>query len=431
MSSDGSSISNCKYCLDELENSFEKFHEAHTECTKQFNECLAKFEPLTDRILEVLPNHIIKLFLEPKINLKNLGSFSHSQFQHLQNKLIKIASEFSSTDQFIIILFHSSEIGFIVCNQIDSLPNFLFDLKSLLYLGVTFTTNFSGLDEFSLAFFPNLLCLDLTLQTNHPFPRILNGGNQKSLKYLKLTQPPTNPNIQVPDGIESCLDLEILTLDIPLTEYPLSLCYLSKLHSLRITGSIKNWKVIFPNSMVNLTSLQSLELISKIIPYKTDEDDEQELLENINSIEVINVTVEDRLLNLHTLLVQGFTFGYDEFFPILNARRLDKLAIIYCDLDEISEEFVIFESLKELNLSNNRIEEIPDFIRRLGYVQNIHIEHNRVKDLTNLCRINRIQFIDASHNIIEVVPEHLISKKKIQVNLNDNKISLNQTSSSI
>lgn len=427
MSSEKSSTKYCKYCFEELENEFEKFHDAHNDCDKQFNECMMKFESFIDKIVDILPDHTFKIFLEPKINMKTLGSFSYNQFEHIQNKISKISSEFSTSDKFIIILFHNSEIAYIVCNQVNIIPEFVFELKSLLYLGLTFTSKFTGLDEFSLTLFPTLLCLDITLQTDHIFPRITNGGKHKSLKALKLTQPPSSPNVKIPDGIESCLDLEVLTLDIPFTEYPLSLCYLSKLQALRISGSKPNWKLTIPNSFVNLTSLQSLQIISNVKPYELNKNEPDELLENINSIEVENVSVEDRILSLQTIVIQGFPFGYDEIFPILNPRKISKLSLIYCDLDEIPEDFIIFESLKELDLSFNRIEEIPEYVRRIGSIQKFYIDHNKITDLTNICRINRIHFINASHNLIEKVPDQLIAKKKIKVILNNNKISLNQT----
>ena len=420
MSIQESSLPICKYCLEALHNEFEKFHEAHADCSKEFSSCESSSKSFLDQIHKSLPKHTLKLFLEPKINLKTLGMFSHSQLEHMQKKISSIVSTGSPDEPCIIILFHSSNVAYIYINQLDLFPGELFDLASLLYLQVIFTPAFTGMDSFSLANFQNLLCLDLTLQSNIKFPTITYGGKHEKLKFLRLVQPSTNSNTHVPDGIESCSELETLLLHIPIDEYPTSLCYLSKLQSLRIEGSRKNWKLIIPNTIVNLTSLHTLEIISEIRQDQVSQNESDEILENINSVEVTNVTVEDRLLNLETFFLQGFALGYDEFFPIVLGKKMHNLTITICDLDEISEEFIIFENLKELNLNNNRINIIPSFFRRTG-VKTVHISNNKLTDITNLNN-RKIEFIDVSNNLLESVPEKLMAKKKLQINLEGNKL---------
>ena len=128
----------CQYCLEALDSEFEKYHQAHTDCTKDFEASQIKHTESLNIIEQILPDHEFYLFLEPKSNLKTLGMFSQSQFHHIQQKLSKISSQHTPDDKFIIVLFHNSEIAFVVLNQVESLPDFLFTFNSLylqLYSG--------------------------------------------------------------------------------------------------------------------------------------------------------------------------------------------------------------------------------------------------------------------------------------------------------
>ena len=419
----------CKYCLEGLQNEFEKFHEAHSSCSKEFEKFNARYEPFVSQIQELFPDHEIKLFLEPKINLRTLRMFSHSQLLHIQDKLSKLSAESSPHDKFIIILFHRSELAYIILNQIDYIPDFLLTIESLLYLSITLSPACPFIDQILLKNLPNLLCLEIILTAEYSFPKIISTFNKNQIKYLKLRQSSSNPNNFVPDGIESCRDLEILILDIPLDEFPTSLCYLSKLRSLHISGSKINWKLIVPNTMVNLSKLEDLRIFSHTKPvHKTDNESKMQIT-NINSIELTNITVEQKSLNLQKLHIEGFALGYDEIFPILNAKRMNELSIIHCDVDEISEEFIIFEGLKKLDFSHNRIAQIPDFIRLLGSIEYINISYNKLVDFTNLCHINRINEIDVSYNLVESFPSKLITKKKLQINFVGNNLLRNSSDS--
>lgn len=423
MADSESSEAFCTYCLDPLLNEFEKFHKAHTDCTKEFEASQEKHAATLDLIEKTYPDHEFYLFLEPKMNLKTLGMFSQSQFDHIQAKLARISAQHKPGDKFLIVFFHSSEIAMVVLNQIDKLPDFLFSFHSLLYLGVRFTSTAPQLETFSLIDFPDLLCLDITILADYPFPTITSSGKPIKLKFLKLTQLESNKNTKVPDGIESCHDLELLQLDIPIDEYPTSLCYLSKLRSLEITGTRSNWELLIPNTIVNLTSLHTLRVRSLVKPQNIDANQSEALLENINTLELTNITVEHQVLNLQTYQIEGFVMGYDELFPILQGKKLTEISITHCDLDEVSEEFIIFESLKKLDLSFNRITEIPDIIRRFGSIETLAISHNKISDITPLTRMYKIRSIDASYNNIETVPEKLVTKKKISLNLEGNTLT--------
>lgn len=422
MADSESSEAFCTYCLDPLLNEFEKFHKAHTDCTKEFEASQEKHADTLDLIEKTYPNHEFYLFLEPKMNLKTLGMFSQSQFDHIQNKIARISAQHTPDDKFLIVFFHSSEIAMVVLNQIDKLPDFLFSFHSLLYLGVRFTSTAPQMDTFTLIDFPDLLCLDLTLEANSPFPILTSSGKPIKLKFLKLTQLESNTNTRVSDGIESCHDLELLHLDIPLDEYPTSLCYLSKLHSLEITGTRTNWQLLIPNTIVNLSSLQKLRIQSLVQPQPIDTDQSEELLENINTLELTNITAEHRVLNLQILHIEGFAMGYDELFPLLHGKKLSEISITHCDLDEISEEFIIFENLKKLDLSYNRITKIPDIIRHFGSIETLNLSNNKISDISPLSRMSKLRSIDASNNQIENVPEKLVAKKKISLFLDGNNL---------
>ena len=349
-----------------------------------------------------------------------LGKFSLSQVKDLQAKIDKITSDFTPDTKFVILMVHNTDLVHVICNQIETLPACLFSVSTILFLSLTFSPNTSPFDEFSFSDFPNLLGLELNLSTNHPLTRLISSPDNNKLKYFKIAYPSSSTNTTVPDGIESCMDLESLVLGIPLPEYPTSLCYLPKLRELSIFGTKNNWKFIIPNTMVNLKNLQSFQLVSVTKPIDATPETPKLMLENINSIELTNITVEQRQLQLQTLHIEGFALGFDEIFPILNARKIHELSIRYCDVDEITEEFIIFEGIKKLNLDNNRITDIPNLIKRLSGIESFSIKNNQLHDFSIICSIHRIHFIDVSGNPIESIPEEIIKKKKIKVNLPSN-----------
>ena len=181
--------------------------------------------------------------------------------------------------------------------------------------------------------------------------------------------------------------------------------------------------------MVNLSKLEDLRIFSSTKPVLKTDNESNVQITNINSIELTNITVEQKSLNLHKFHIEGFTLGYDEIFPILNAKKMSELSIIHCDIEEMSEELIIFEGLKRLDLSYNRITQIPETVRLLPGIEYINISHNKLTDFTNLCYINRIHEIDVSYNLVESLPSKLIAKKKLQINYEGNNLLVNSLDS--
>ena len=112
----------CKYCLAPLLNEFEKYHEAHTSCSKEFEKVQTKYSDFFDQLEHELLGYEIVLYIEPKLNLKILNMFSLAQVKGLQIKIDKISSGFTSSSKFVILMVHNADLIHVVCNQINSLP---------------------------------------------------------------------------------------------------------------------------------------------------------------------------------------------------------------------------------------------------------------------------------------------------------------------
>lgn len=123
-----------------------------------------------------------------------------------------------------------------------------------------------------------------------------------------------------------------------------------------------------------------------------------------------------RLLAGFVLLAPGTGFSQPEYtIPGVLYTRLDK-ALQHPDsvfrlrlrgkrLDKFPEEIARFKHLRELDLSNNRITQLPPWIGQLEQLEILRLGRNRLSGIgKEVTRLKQLKYLDLGMNQIEALP---------------------------
>lgn len=417
-----SSTPYCKYCRLELQEDTDIENDAHINCLKAIEQFKADDSQFLTQLASFYPDHEIKIYLIPALTFEKSRNFSYQKIMSLEDTLDLYRSQFSDQENFIILIVDNknSTVALDLYN-INSLPEVIFARDSLLYLSITCSEVADPLETLELDSMTNLAGLSITSFSQHPFPTIRNRSGSCKMKYLALTSLGSQPVTAVPDGIESLVDLEVMDLDFPLKEYPTSLCYLPTLRLLRISSSFTPWNLVIPNTIVNLKNLEGLQFVATTSSQSND----SAIVNSVNSIEVVNKTVERNVINLQSYLVHGFVFGFDELFIHFHPKKLLQLFLNQCHIDNPSNEMLMFINLQTLDLGFNRIREIPSWIKTYKRLQEVDLNDNLLTEFTEVLKIRSVSIINLENNNIEVFPDEVVKprqKRYTKIILKGNKL---------
>jgi len=99
----------------------------------------------------------------------------------------------------------------------------------------------------------------------------------------------------------------------------------------------------------------------------------------------------------------------------LSDIQLQTLPITMCKL----------KNLKELLLKGNQIEHWPSCLGRLSSLENLELDHNKLKELppVELARLTNLEFLSLVGNELEVIPQSVSSLQKLnELHLDKNKL---------
>lgn len=412
----------CKYCRLELVNEEDISNEAHAICTQEVERYKLDDSLFLSQLSTFYPDHEIRMYLIPGLTFEKASKFSYQKIISLEDTLDLYRSQFSEQFKFIIlVLDNTNKAVALDLYNVNSIPETIFARNNLLYLSITCSEEADLLEPFEIDSMTNLAGLSIISSSKHPFPTIRNRSGKCPMKFLSLTHIGPYASTSVPDGIESLLSLEVLDLDFPLKEYPTSLCYLPSLRLLRISSSVTPWDLVIPNTIVNLKNLQGLQLVST----SSTQSNESNVLNSVNSIEVVNKTVESKVLNLESYLVQGFALGFDELYILFHPKKLLQLFLNLCHIDNPSNEMLMFINLQTLDLGFNRLEKIPSFIRTYKHLQEVALNDNLITDFTDVLKIRSLSVINLENNKISVFPDDVVRPRKkrfTKINLKGNNL---------
>lgn len=405
----------CKFCRLELHSSNDISLGFHQSCENEVEAYSSSETMMLSQLINFFPDHELKIYVDSHFPFTDAKKVSYNDIESLQQRLNLYQTQFSSKSKFIIMILFNRQIVALHINDVNTFPEFILTMQSLRYLTIHFLQNSEKCESISVDNLSSLIGLTILSNSHQPFPIIRNKSGSSTLKYLALKHFGPQWVTTVPDGIESLHKLEILVLEFPLKEYPTSLCYLPKLQFLRLFSTKTNWNIVIPNTIVNLRQLRAMQIEGS----EPDTNEKTDMIETVNSIELHNVTVEDKLLPLDTLFITSFALGYDELFPILAFRRLHQLFLINNHIDEISDELLIFVNLIRLDLSFNDIKFIPEKFQWAKKLREIYLANNKLTDFETLCLIRHISIIDVQENNISEFPLKIVKKRIKQFELID------------
>ncbi|XP_067932876.1 leucine-rich repeat protein lrrA-like [Watersipora subatra] len=313
--------------------------------------------------IEVLPEPITALSLLEELNPSHcyIRQLPESFIQLQKLKVLRITCYSKPSDNMfpnifnfsghqtvpeVITKLNSLEELDLSNDQINELPDSFIQLQKLKVLRITGVSKLSiphGLQTFPevVTKLTSLEELDLSNHQINELPDSL--GSLKSLKKLNLFG---NPFEVLPESITSLSSLEELDLSrCKISQLPESFIQLQKLKVMRITGYFElskissdtfgNFKLhglqTFPEVVTKLTSLEELDLSSN----------------GINEL-------PDSFIQLQKLKVLGIT-GCSQL-----SDDMFSYSFLFHGLQTFPEVVTKLTSLEELDLSGNRIKELPD-----------------------------------------------------------------------
>ncbi|EPR79023.1 Leucine rich repeat protein [Spraguea lophii 42_110] len=101
-------------------------------------------------------------------------------------------------------------------------------------------------------------------------------------------------------------------------------------------------------------------------------------------------------------------------FDISNLKNLKILNLSYNRLEEIPSNFTMLENLKELILDSNLFITLPEILFRLKSLSFLSLNCNEIKDLTNLIENDTLEIISLNFNRFSVIDSTILKLKKLR-----------------
>lgn len=348
-------------------------------------------------IIKKINTHNAKSIFIDKVEKFDIDKFSNS----LRAFNIKKEIQSFQTDELAKIIKNYA----VIKHFEEILKNVEYQIEKGLVaeLNLSFTSNdingwkiLNHLSHF-LKILEDLKRLELKSNRIGKFPNSIS--NLYSLQYLDLSH---NSIDKIPDSIQSLKFLECLNLEYNnLTEIPRLISSLTKLNTLNLKH---NKLANLPSTIGELTSLEEINLHGnqfREIPFS---------LENLSSLISLKLglnsleSVPEWIKNLHSLKV--LELGGNKSLPNIN------------------EWFDFIPLVKELNLYNNEIRELPESMGSSNSLEILIIPNNKITKLPDsFQKLTSLKKVDLSWNDITHVPEWINSLTSLEeLNLRGNQL---------
>ena len=109
----------------------------------------------------------------------------------------------------------------------------------------------------------------------------------------------------------------------------------------------------------------------------------------------------------------------------INLSALKKLHLADNFISLLPEEIGCLKSLELLNISNNQLTQLPDTLIGCHSLTNINLSGNQFVEIPIvIVNLPNIEVIDLSANLIETIPEDIRNLQAVELNLNRNRLRL-------
>ena len=194
---------------------------------------------------------------------------------------------------------------------------------------------------------------------------------------------------------------------------------LSSLEKLGILKAKKLFNQIYgPRSLVNFFSTNGTH--KQEIPYE----------KKLNLLRSILVPTEFAFLQeLQSLIDEDIKIQIHPSFwsspsIIIKQRRISQIWIMGHNLEELPKSIGMLDSLKILNLNNNRLTNLPKEIGRITSLEELLLRKNTITKLPKtIGNLTRLQRLDLTRNKLNILPRSITKLKKLKyLNLNFNNL---------
>ena len=144
-----------------------------------------------------------------------------------------------------------------------------------------------------------------------------------------------------------------------------------------------------------------------------------------NSLKELNQQFFDKIIEIKKI---NLSFNDFKEFPNLPLNLTSSIKILDLSNNKIEEIPILlskFIKIKELNLSSNNINSIPKELTNLKELETLNLSYNNIDSFSiYLISLEKLSFLNISNNKISFIPEQNWNKSKIiQLDLSYNKIS--------
>jgi Leucine-rich repeat (LRR) protein len=233
-----------------------------------------------------------------------------------------------------------------------------------------------------------------------------------------------------------CVNFEKLTKNIQ--KLPLKVLYLSKLPLMSLPdflGEISTLEELFVHDCENIETLPNLEKLPlKILSLKSLSFKElPKWIGKLITLKYLEITKCYKIekfpgafcnLFLSTLHLEELPIQNGQLQWISSQKELNSLTLKSLTLDEFSKSFKSLKKIKHLDLSNNMISKIPDWLSKFEQLKFLFLNENRIKELSTYVfekLYETLKRLDLKDNKIQVVnPQIFKLLSNCNLDLRDN-----------
>ncbi|XP_053191971.1 leucine-rich repeat-containing protein 57 [Scomber japonicus] len=137
--------------------------------------------------------------------------------------------------------------------------------------------------------------------------------------------------------------------------------------------------------------------------------------------------IPEELLRLSSLRTVDLSENKIEVLPvsIQNFLQLKTLILNQNRLSSVPPEIGSLKKLETLSLNQNRIQQLPPSLNQLRALRTLRLSGNRISEFpSGLGALRHLDLLDLSRNQIQTVPPDVSELQAIEINLNQNQISV-------
>lgn len=114
------------------------------------------------------------------------------------------------------------------------------------------------------------------------------------------------------------------------------------------------------------------------------------------------------------ILLNSSAIAQIETFPIYDWAELKKcnpdtiygISLEKLKLDKVPKDLERFKNLRHLNLGKNKLTELPDFIGKMNFLEQLDLSKNKFEIFPlEICRLENLQTLSANRNYFERIPD--------------------------